>query len=127
MDNSTFRDLNLVMRERVSPFQQDLQKSHKVNVTETFKHQLMVIWTIPIALTMTEIIFLKHGKVAGANRASLAKWTSYLLAGFGTKLATDEVLRKLHYYDVKLRRPTKMQIENLREYEINRQVARLNY
>ena len=125
MDNSTFREFNLNLRNRVSPFQNNLRETRKEPITETFRRQVLAIWAVPLGLSFVEVILLKHGKASGANRVALAKWISIILAGATTNLATSETLRKLNYFDVKYRRPTKMQLENLREYEVSKHLAKI--
>jgi len=125
MDNSTFREFNLNLRNRVSPYQISIQKAHKAKITETYKNQMWAIWALPLGLTFTEIILLKHEKVSGANRVALAKWIAIILAGVATNYATNECMRKLNYFDVVYRRPTKMQLEQLREYEVSKQFSQI--
>jgi len=70
-------------------------------------------------------MLLNHEKVSGANRVALAKWIAIILAGVATNYATNECMRKLNYFDVVYRRPTKMQLEQLREYEVSKQFSQI--
>jgi len=116
--DSSLRDFNLNMRNRVSHYQKGVQNTFKESECEKYDGRILFTWSIPIALSLCELIYLKHGKSAKARNMSLAKWTSIILATVWSNFETRDVLKRLHYFDVNYPNPTQMQVEMMRNHEI---------
>ena len=83
----------------ISPYQAILNKEGKKIIFNNLDGKLLVIWSIPLALTFVEIIYLKHNILRTANKVSLYKWLSYIGAAVLTNFTISETLRKAKYFD----------------------------
>jgi hypothetical protein len=109
---------------KASPFEGFLALEGKAKLFLRFEAKLYFIWAIPIGLTFSEMLFLKHGYKSKATYFSLLKWTSYILATVVSNFESAEVLRKTEFYTRLYPGMTKSQTEQVREAEILKRTMR---
>ncbi len=110
---STTSEIAKRAKGTVSPYSMDVNIHKKEIQMEILRNKAYFIWLAPAFLTITEIIYLKHSKVALANKISIFKWTSYILAVCATNFASHEALRRCEYFNRVYPRPSKLQVESL--------------
>jgi hypothetical protein len=118
-------EINKQNYAKTSPYQELLSTEGRSSVVNQFKGKLLFIWLVPIGLTFAEIVFLKYNKSSSANRISLAKWTSYILATVASNFSSAEALRKCEYYNRLYPNAPKIQKEHVRDAEIYQRTVKL--
>jgi hypothetical protein len=103
---------------KVSPFQNDINVQNKAKALQSFRGTTFFIWAVPIGLTLTELTFLKYGRVAQANKSGLFKWISIILATVATNFTSGEAIRRCEYYDRLFPLVPQIQKEHIRDAEI---------
>jgi hypothetical protein len=117
-------DIVRARKYNTSPYQTEVNDANKGDLIRRWNSSLYYIWAVPLAITFLEAIYLKHGKVSSANKVGLFKWVSIIGAGVATNLATRELLRKMQYFNIIYPNPPKVQLENLRDTEILKGLAK---
>jgi hypothetical protein len=103
---------------KASPYEHLVSHSKRINVLSQFEGKAFFIWSVPILLTLSEIIYLKHNHTAKADKLSLFKWISYILAASATNFSTAEALRRSDYFARLYPGMTKIQREQVIDAEI---------
>ncbi len=103
---------------KVSPYQMNLNKENKEKILNQYDGKIKFYWTIPIGLTVSELILLKHGKIATSNKVALFKWISYILATCVTNFGSADALKKCEYFERLYPRAPQIQREMIRDAEI---------
>ena len=111
-------ELTIGSYKKVSPHQGDLNLENKRNILSHYFGNVKFYWAVPVALTFTELVYLKYGKRSLANRVSLYKWISYILATVVTNFSSAEALRKCEYFNRLYPHTPKIQREHIRDAEI---------
>lgn len=109
----------------VSPYQDVLNAEGKIEVLQSFENKVYFIWAVPVMLTMTEIIFMKHNLIQKANRISLFKWISYILAISASNFSSAETLRRVDYYNRLYPKPPQIQREQIIDAQILKMKAQI--
>jgi hypothetical protein len=102
----------------VSPYQVNINFDYKTTLLEASERKIYFIWGIPIFLTITEIIYLKHNKISKAHRIALFKFISYAMATVVSNFSTGDFLKKLNYIDRLYPLAPQIQREQIRDAEI---------
>lgn len=105
---------------KASPYESLVSQNKRINVLSQFEGKAILIWAVPIFLTLSEIIYLKHHHTVKADKISLFKWISYILAASATNFSTAEALRRTDYFARLYPGMTKIQREQAIDAEITR-------
>ena len=103
---------------KASPYENLVSHQERLKVLTQFEGKAVFIWSVPILLTLSEILYLKHGHTAKANKLSLFKWVSYILATVASNFNTAEALRRTDYFIRLYPGMTKIQREQIIDAEI---------
>lgn len=103
---------------KASPYENSLSSQSRAAVLTQFEGKSFFIWSIPIILTLSEMIYLKHNHKAKADKISLFKWISYILAASASNFTTAEGLRRSDYFIRLYPGLTKIQREQMIDAEI---------
>jgi hypothetical protein len=103
---------------KASPYENLLSHQERLKVLSQFEGKAVFIWAVPVVLTLSEILYLKHGLTAKANKLSLFKWISYVLATVASNFNTAEALRRTEFFIRLYPGMTKIQREQMVDVEI---------
>ncbi len=103
---------------KVSPFQNEINVQNKVKTLQGFRGTTFFIWAIPIGLTLSEVTFLKYGRLAQANKFGLFKWISIIVATVATNFTSAEAIRRAEYHNRLFPLVPQIQKEHIRDAEI---------
>jgi hypothetical protein len=115
-------EMNRIYANRVSPYQSYLNLAGKEEVINSFKYQLWQIWMIPLALTYTELICLKHGRLNAANNVALFKYASVFVGFALSTYFYTQLKHKIDYYDIAYPHAPQGQIEHTKDILMMRQL-----
>ena len=118
---SKLEDFNKIFAHRVSPYQSYMNAIGKNDVINSWKYQIWQIWLIPLTLTFTELICLKHSNLRAANSVALFKYASILLGVGLTQHYYTKLKHKLEYYDALFPHAPKAQLELTRDIMMAKQ------
>jgi hypothetical protein len=105
---------------KASPYENSLSSYGRASVLSQFEGKTFFIWSVPILLTLSEIIYLKHNHKVKADKISLFKWISYILAASASNFSTGEALRRTEYFTRLYPGMTKVQREQMIDAEITK-------
>jgi hypothetical protein len=114
MENK-LENINKILAYRVSPLQSHLNMTGKEDAIESFQYQIWQIWMIPLVLTWTETVFIKHQRIRSANTTALAKFISIPVSIVLSQYFYSQLQHKLHYYDAVYPHAPQTQIEITRD------------
>ena len=115
---SALRDFHKSYRWRTSPYQNYVNRNHKSKILNQYSHNVFVIWSVPLALTIAELVFLKQSKFAHADKVAVIKFASYAVATVYSTHFIKETIRKLDYFNRLFPKAPQIQLQSVRNSDI---------
>jgi hypothetical protein len=115
---SSLHDYHKALRFRTSPYQIYIQNNHKKSVLRSYETNVFLIWTVPFALTVLELLALKKINNGLADKYALFKFASYALATVYSTQYVREAVRQLDYINRLYPRPPQIQVSAVQNAEL---------
>jgi hypothetical protein len=115
---SALRDFHKSYRWRVSPYQNYVSSNHKNKILNQYTYNVFVIWSVPLALTLAELVFLKQSKSSLADKTAILKFASYAVATVYSTEFIKETIRKLEYFNRLFHKAPQIQLQSIRNSDI---------